>query len=400
VAAIGVLACAMTTAIALSDLSTGDYAVRGTVLGNNAGPALEALAHGRLFDFIDTQPTMGLSSLLLRAPIVAVARAFGAGDLVAYRLGAVLCLLPLGLLATWLVMQYRQGPLGRFTCVAGGLVLLLNAATVDAVSAGHPEDVLAIVLATGAVLAARRGRSGWAALMLGSAVGSMPWAVIAALPVLVATSPQQRLHTAARAGALAAVLTLSLPLADPPAFMRALDSEGHTHLVNVFGIWWPVSHAVHLPGGVLAAVRRLPLGLSRSTATLFTVLAAGLALALAWLRGRHRVRVFDALALLALLGLVRGFADTTQLEYYKIAVLVPLAVWETEGLGRPPLLAALAAISVMLMPTAAAHVDPTALNAVSVGLRLMLFAYLARRALGLRSSVSQRSWPALSRTHA
>ncbi len=48
---------------------------RGQVNGDNAGPALNALAHGHLAAMVRSQPLMGLTSILLRAPMVALADA-------------------------------------------------------------------------------------------------------------------------------------------------------------------------------------------------------------------------------------------------------------------------------------------------------------------------------------
>jgi hypothetical protein len=76
-------------AAALSTRSTGDYAPHAPVCGDNAGPGLQALAHGNLAGFVHLQPLMGLTSLLLRVPAVAL----GSSDLARYRFGSLACLL-------------------------------------------------------------------------------------------------------------------------------------------------------------------------------------------------------------------------------------------------------------------------------------------------------------------
>ena len=103
---------------------------------------------------------------------------------------------------------------------------------------------------------------------------------------------------------------------------------------------------------------------------------------ISWFHGRREGRGRDALALLALLGLLRCFCDTDQLEYYRVALLIPLVVWEVEGLGRAPVIGALATGAVALMPATAAQLDPAATNVLSVGLTVLLLGYLARRAMG------------------
>jgi hypothetical protein len=383
-----VLGCAATTTIALSDRATGDYVTHGRAIADNAGPALVALAHGNLAGFVANQPAMGLTSLILRAPIVWAVRLLGGGDQLAYRLGAAACLLPLGLLAAWLIVQPATRTRGRQAgAIAAGL-LLLSPPVRTAVAAGHPEDVLAAVLDTVAALAAMRGRTGWAAALLALAIGSKPWAAIGAAPVLLAAPRGQRVSTLARAAALSALVTFPLALANPGAFAHAFGSMGQTHLVNAFSFLWPLSHPVQLPNGQLAASRWLPLGLSRSTASSATLAIALLALALAWRGQRREARAVDALALLALLGLLRCLCDTTQLEYYRVAVLVPLVVWEAVGLGRLPVIGALATGAVALMPSATAHLTPTATNAVSATLSLLLLTYLAGHAIGAWSRPS------------
>jgi hypothetical protein len=231
--------------------------------------------------------------------------------------------------------------------------------------------------------------------MLALAIGSKPWAVIAAPPVLIALPPPQRARTAVRAAAMAAALTLPLPLAAPGAFARALHTVSHTHLVNAFSVWWPFSHTFRLPDGRLGTARWLPLGLLRSPASLATLVLVGLALVPVWARGRRDARAYDPLALLALLGLLRCFCDTDQLEYYRVALLIPLVAWEVVGLGRPPVIGALATGAVALMPTAVGHLGPAMINVASVGLTLMLLAYLAPRAIGGRGTRSIKAPQAL-----
>jgi hypothetical protein len=398
-ALVSAIACAMTVHVAITAFASGDYAAHSAVLGNNAGPALNALAHGRLWAAIDNQPTMGLSSLILRAPIVASVHALGGGDMLVYQLGAAVCLLPLALLAAWLAVRPGSA-IRRLAGVVGALLLVFSPAVASAVSAGHPEDVLAAVLATVAVLAAVRGRAGWAAALLGLATGAMPWAAIAVAPVLAATPGQQRHRTAGRAAAIAAIMTLALPLADPSAFLHALRSEGHTHFVNAFSVWWPLSHPVHLPDGMLVSVRRLPLGLARTGASVVTLLPIAMLLAIQWARGLRRGGVYDALALMALLGGVRALADSTQLGYYRVAGLIPLVVWETEGLGRLPLLAAIATLKVALMPTAAAHVPPGVLNALELAWRVFVLGYLSNYAFGLTRQAPRSASTAVARATA
>jgi hypothetical protein len=372
-------ACAATTAISLSTTATGDYVTNGAVAGDNAGPAIEALAHGDLAGLVSHQPAIGLGSIVLRAPFAAIVSLVGGGDLLAYQLGAAACLLSLGLLAAWMIASRRNDGAQWLSGMAAASMLLVSPALRGAVASGHPEDVLAGVLATSAVIAATRGRSGWAGLMLGLAVGTKQWALIAAPSVLIAV-PGRRIRTLATAGGIGAILLGSAPLADPAAFARAVHHVAGSNLVNAFSLWWPVSLPVHLSSGLLGPARVLPFGLTRSAGSLLVLSVGLLLLALGWERGRRRGSQYDVLALLALLGLVRCLSDTTNLEYYYLAVLIPLAAWETVELGRPPVVTAFATGALALMFGPGLRVDPAVLNIASIASMLILGAYLYRRA--------------------
>ena len=67
-----------------------------------------------------------------------------------------------------------------------GALCLVNPLTWEAIRLGHPEELLGGALCVGAVLAALRGRTLPAAVLLGLALATKQWAVIAVLPVLAA----------------------------------------------------------------------------------------------------------------------------------------------------------------------------------------------------------------------
>jgi hypothetical protein len=101
----------------------------------------------------------------------------------------------------------------------------------------------------------------------------------------------------------------------------------------------------------------------------------------AWacLRARRRGGTFDALALLALLGVLRCLSDSTHLEYYYLSALMPLVVWEVVSLGRLPLLSIVATAVVALLSDATPGFDPVAVNMVSVGATILLGWYLSQQ---------------------
>jgi hypothetical protein len=379
---------AVVAALALSSSTAGDYSGRGQVAGDNAGPAISALIHGHLSGFVSQQPLMGLTSIVFRAPFVAAASWLRGGDLLQYQLGTAACLLPAVLLAAWMISRRAVAPLVRLAALFAGAMIVAGPATVDSIHLGHPEEVLASVLATGAVLAAIRGRSGWAAALLGLAIGTKQWALLAAVPVLVGT-PGRRAATAVKAGGLALVLTATLPLADPAAFARANSAVGGMHFADPFSVWWPLGSRLPAPGGATVPAHLLPFGLTRSPASAIACLVGLGAVWACSATRRGERRGHDALALLALVGLLRCIADPDPLGYNFVALLVPLATWEVVSLERLPVLTALAtgalavlgAGSVALGAGTISQLGPAVVNALSVGLALALGCYLAYRAV-------------------
>lgn len=356
------LCASVTVAWALSSPGTGDYLTHGGVGGDNPAPAIDALVHGHLAALAARQPLMGLTSILLRLPFAALGSIIGGGNTLVYALGAVACIAPAGLLAVWLVRTRRDAGSWLGPAVAGA-VLLASPAALSAIQSGHPEETLASVLATVAVLAAIDDRATAAGLLLGAAIGCKQWALIASLPVLIALS-ERRLQTALVAAGLATVLNGLLPVADPDAFRHASRLVGAGHIANTVSAWWPFAHPIPTPRGapVAPTARILPLGLTRSSAlalALGSVIAASAAEAM---RRRARGSRIEPLALLALLGLVRCVMDSGNQHYYFVALLVPLAVLETVTLRRAPVMAVLAAALAEL--TFSLRVGPAEINGI------------------------------------
>ncbi len=376
-AAAALLTCAAGTVASLTVPGSGDYQAHGAVSGDNAGPALLALAHGRLGSFPSHQPLMGLNSLILRLPFVATGSALGAGELTLYRLGVLACLLPCALFAAWLIAE-RSSPGPIAAAGLAGAVMLLSPVTSNALSLGHPEELLAATAAAAATLAAARGRPGWAGLLLGVAIGTKAWALIGVLPVAVAAPAGRRRALSVAAGT--ALLLLAPPLlADPRAFAAAGRSLGETHLVNAISGWWPFStRPAELPAGA-PLVGILPSGLTKSSALAIGLSAALLLAGLVWRAAAARRRHADALALLALLALLRCLVDPGPVEYYYAPLLVALAAWEAAVLGRPPVAALFTLAAVSLTFRVAGHLDAAALNAVSLGWAAALGGYLVTR---------------------
>jgi len=247
---------------------------------------------------------------------VAISAPLGAGWMLQYRLGTIICLLPLAVLA---VVLGRRRP-ALTVAVPAALLLLAGPATLSAVGSGHPEELLAAALATGAVLLARSERPLAAGACLGLAVATKQWALIALVPMLI-TLRSRQLAAAGAAVFTAGLLIAPGPLLDSHAYAAASRAVGDTHFVNRLSGWWILSVHTAVP----APVRALPWGLTRTVA-LFVPLALLSAGALA-VRARWGERPGDGLALLAVLALVRCLADAGPLEYSFAPLLAALVAW-------------------------------------------------------------------------
>jgi hypothetical protein len=384
VALLALAGVAVLTALVLGSPSSGDYHGVGPVAGDNAGPAINALIHGHLAAMVSHQPLMGLTSIVLRAPLVKIASWLGTGDLAMYKLGALVCVIPAALLAAWIVARPALSVRGRAAAVIAAALIVAGPGTVDSIHLGHPEETLATVLATMAVLAAIRGRRGLAAALLGLAVGTKQWAILAAIPVLLAVE-EHRMSTALRAGVIALLLTAALPIADPSAFSHADSTVGGMKFADPFSIWWPLGPP--LQRGVTA--HQLAFGLTRSVASALGCLAGLGALYACAGKRRDRAVGYDPLALLAFIGLLRCIADPAPLEYNFVALLIPLATWEAVTLKRLPIVSALAVASVALLGTGsvamsagtAFQLGAAAVNAMSLAWTVGLGCYLGYHAV-------------------
>lgn len=370
---------------------TGDYAVHGQVLGDNAGPALTALIHGHIAAAARLQPLMGLTSLAWRAPFAAVAHVLGGDDTSVYDAGAFACLLPLAGLIVWLGHTGDRRHLGAVALAAAAIVAapVTSQALVD----GHPEELLAGALATGAVLCATAQRRGWAAVLLGLAIGTKQWALLAAPCVLVAV-PDGRVRMAARAMLVAAPFTIVLPLGDLAAFSKADHYIGALHIVDPMSAWWPVTARV--PGVSVSPGHLLPFGLTRSGAVPTALVLAAVAIVAYWrLVGCGRRTRVDALALLALVGVLRCELDPAPVVYYFVPAVIALAVWEVDSLRRLPVVTVALCAWLALVPTMT--LDPDTFDAVWLGGMLVLAVYLARSAFRPAESPASAAIPGLQR---
>ena len=292
---------------------------------SDAGPAIDALARGDLEEMFAAQPLMGTVSLIVRAPLVAAV--FTSSETSVYLIGVLPCLI--ASVAIGLVLSRSLADRGASPAAQGVVagLAVINPVTFRAVHWGHPEELLAAAFCVGAVLAALRERQLVAGLLLGLAVGTKQWAVLAVLPTLIAT-PHHRLLLAGTAGAVAAAFTLPAMLADPASFegvAKGVAAQGSTAAQTTpWNIWWPLTDLSMVEGRGLRYV--LPANLASLTHPLIVALAVPLTLAL---YRRTERRLDDALLLLTLLLLLRCVLDHWNNDYYHYPFLLSLLAWES-----------------------------------------------------------------------
>lgn len=301
----------------------------GTDYAADAGPAVSALARGDLVAAAGAQAQMGPLSLLLRAPGEAL---LGGSALTQYRIGVLICLVAGLVLA--IALARRRNDLATGLLVVAALVASPLAAR--AIYKGHPEEPLGAVLSVAALLVAAR-RPGLAGVLLGAALATKQWALIAVVPALVAAAPEARLRLAAVAGGVAAVFTLPFLLADPAAFIGALRKPTFgVSAMREGNIWSLLATDVRNVqiGNEIIAARSVPDWLKTTAHPAVAVLTlAGPAI---W-AARRRV---DPFALLALAFLARCALDPWNHGYYHLPFVAALAGWEVSTRGRAPILAA------------------------------------------------------------
>jgi hypothetical protein len=378
--------------IAFANTATGDYPM-------DAGPAVHALAHGHLSAYLSSHPVMGPFAVLVQAPFAAVS---GGDGLVEMQWATLPCLLAAGLLGLYLAgIARRRGvsDLGQFLLAA---VCLVNPLTFSALQFGHPEEILTAALAVGAVATASEGHSRRTAVLLGLAIASKQWAVIAILPVLMAL-PARRVRVGLGAAAIVLVLSLPALLASPGSFSNVQGNAASAgRIASVWSAWYPLSEVTTEavgPTHLTAHVHRTPPLVGSLSHPLIVLLALGLPLALALRRGSFGLRGPDAMALLALLALLRCVLDPVDILYYHAPLLLAVFGWDALAARGLPL-RSLVAVSVAALFWRWSNnlTDPQVLNAAYLAAISMAGALIAttlfRGALG--SNAGAGNWPGIS----
>jgi hypothetical protein len=344
--------------------------------------AMRALIAGDYSSFVAQLPAYG-GSVIVRAPAAVVTAALGGGELAVYRAVSLPAILALAVLA--LVLARGMVALGarRGTILLAVALCACNPIALRALVLGHPEELMCAAFVVGAVLAAARDRPLLAGLLLGLAVGSKAWAVLAIGPVALAL-PRRRVAALALAAVVAGALLIPLALGGGVAVHAAVHSARQTGtLFNPWQIWWPLGDVVNIgyDGLPRAGARFAPAWLSPLTHPLIAALVVPASLA--WWRLRTRAASPPApeqlLALLALLLLARCILDPWNNVYYELPFLVALLAWEV--LCRPwqaPVLTLAATIATWVTCYTLNGQDPNLLCALYLAWALPLVVWLAR----------------------
>jgi hypothetical protein len=379
-------ACALTAAAGSAALAwLGLYGFAWNDYENEARPAMEALTHGHVAEFLRLAPAYG-GSLVERAPFALLPGLWGGGSLAVYRMIALPCLAAGAVLGVWMVARMRREgrpPLARAVTLG---VLVANPVMLCALELGHAEELLGASLCIGAVMLAARtsgghGRALVAGAMLGLAIANKEWALLATGPVLLVLPGRQRVTCLLGAGASAAAVLAPLLLSSGGfiAGTRALASPASA-IFQPWQVFWFLGHHGALVHGAFGAPKpgfRVALSWTGTVShPLILVVAAAITAAL-WLRSR-RLSERDALLALAVLLMMRCLLDTWDAVYYPLPFIVAVLAWEVTGpVARPPLLAlassALVWVDFHWMPL---HVSPDAEAAFFLAWALPLTAWL------------------------
>lgn len=389
----GALLWALACAVAVSWLGFGRFGFSD--YATEAQPAYTALLHGHVGEFLRLCPGYA-GSLILRAPLALVPGLWGGGATAVYRAVSLPGVLGAVVLGLWLAARMRAEGQGRLAQgLAVGLCICAPVAE-RALEIGHPEELLAAVLAVGAIVAALQGRPGWAGLLLGLAVATKAPSLLAAGPALIAAGPRWR-RTAAIAFAAAAV-TLA-PLAVNGLEHTRAVARGATTTGGIFqpdqAFWFLGSRTppAAVARGAEASYRFAPHWITSLTHPL--IIVTGVLLSLAWLVVRRR-RIgdrADVLLLAAAAFHLRCLLDPWNLDYYAISAVLALLCWEVLARRRPPLFSLALAIAVSVtFRRIPYYLDPDQQTALYLAWSVPVAALMAIRALvpGFGLGVSAR----------
>lgn len=317
--------------------------------GGEAMHPLQALLSGRILAFLQTAPSYG-PSLVMRAPFALIATLAHGTELLVYRFSALPCLIALAGLGVWIAPRLRAAGRGWIAILLTLALCVANPVTYYALAIGHPEEVLGAVLCVAAVIVAQRGHVNLAGVLLGLAIANKEWGVVAIGPVLIALPANRWRALIIAAGVCAAALgPIALASSTAKAASARLTVSDTTTYFYPQQIWWFFgSHGHWVPamrGQLMPGFRVPPSWLPGRAHELIAWIGLPLTLLAVW----RRMPRENALALLALLLLLRCMLDPWDLVYYPIPFIVALLGWETLARHRAPIGALLATVATWLI---------------------------------------------------
>lgn len=387
--------------------SLGDY-------GSEFAPSMNALLAGHLHAFSHLLPEDGAGgSVLLRAPGALAGKLLVGGQLAMFRFAALACELAAGALGLVLARDMRGRGVPLVSRMATVGLCVFAAAILDAIFFAHPEETLGATLCIAAVLLSGANRPTLAGVALGCALINKPWGVFAIAPVILASQAGLRRLGAGTVAVLVPWLALAYGL-DPARLLHAMTTASSLAIVaHPAAVWWPLDHAVHQPGITpYYAPPRFLVDHAREIPVLLS-LPLSLPLVLSRLAGTRpptsidrrlshvrRIAVGDragtdaALALLALLLLLRCMLDPSNHVYYQVPFILALLAWESR-VSRSPVRALLATGLLWLVFHTISGIGSPSLQYAAYMLVAVPFAVV----LSGPATAGALRWPAISRWH-
>jgi Gpi18-like mannosyltransferase len=276
-------------------------------------------------------------SIVLRAPVVAVADALGAGLRGDYQLGSLACMLPVAVVALVVTRQARARRQPFYATLAFVVIFCAAGPVFRALAFGHPEEPLIGALAVATILAAAAARPGLALLLLSLATATKPTAILAAAPAFIALPAERRGELIRRIAPALGVVVVALVAGALVVKSKTLELLDTGKQVRYPSVWYPFGmHKSHVVfDGVewrVVTERTLPAWFGKVTHVVILLLIVPAS----FLQARFgRQTLAAAMALLALLMLLRCVLDPVSNVYYHVPFVMALAAWEL--LDRPGL---------------------------------------------------------------
>jgi hypothetical protein len=322
--------------LGLSDFAFNDYDIE-------ARPAFDQLLAGDLRAFLLQSPAYG-GALLLRAPLALAAGGLGGGDLAVFRAVALPGLLAVALLGVVLTSRARIAGAAAPAAWLALALCVVNPIVLKALELGHAEELLAGSLVVGAMLAAQGRRPGWAGLLVGLAVASKPWALIA-VPAVIVVLPAARWRAGAIALGVPALVFAPFVIAHLSIHVPGNQPTSTGDIFKPWQVWWPLGSAaapVVNPGGGVGPAGAVLSGYRHSPSWLVSlahpaIVALSTVPALLWAR---RPRAADGMLLLAFVLFGRCLLDPWNNVYYVLPCVLALVAVDASR-GRAPLAAAI-----------------------------------------------------------